>query len=274
MVDLIPVERAMLSALRRQRGAELCGPALNSDEVALQAAGALHVGLYHGGQLCGYGAYAAEDPRGRRTLLELYVMPGHRRMALSGLRQLIAWVPPHRWHVSSYDSFALSLACNAGLALNRTAALLFRFDGPLPESPAGRVYEIRQAGQNEYEPLRSLLSHDGFYTVGWERLPREIEAGQWQIMYSPGGTPVAAGFLEPVATTPGFAEIGMVVSPDWRHRGLGAAVASHLVRTAQSAALVPVAFCDYEHVASRRTLERAGFYCDGRLWSVTVHGIR
>lgn len=56
-----------------------------------------------------------------------------------------------------------------------------------------------------------------------------------------------------------FVDIGMVVHPDYRRRGIGAFILQELSKVCEEKGLVPRAGCFVEHEVSRRTLERAGF---------------
>lgn len=266
-MELLPVDFHLLDPLRARQAEELRGPAQAWDEPDLADSGALHVGLHIDGALRGYASYGPEDDRGQRHLLEIFVERGSRRHALPFLRGVLSWVPPGSWRVSSYDRFALSLAVNAGFSLNRTDALLWSYDGE-PGPVPSLEYDLLPARPEDMDRMRPVLSEDNFYTADWNRLPDEIARGWWHLLLSPGGTVVGIGYYEPLARTPSYADVGMVVSRDWRGRGFGSSILRRLVRRCREHGLEPVATSAFANETSRRTLQKAGFYADGRIWSV------
>lgn len=268
-MELLPVDLHLLDGLRSRQAEELRGPVQAWDEADLADSGALHIGLHLEGALRGYASYGPEDERGQRHLLEIFVEPGSRRHALPFLRNVLSWIPPGSWRVSSYDRFALSLALGAGFQLNRTNALLWSYDGE-PGPPPALEYDFVPARTADLDRMRPVLREDDFYTADWSRLPAEIARGWWHLLLSPGGTLVGIGYYEPLARTPAYADVGMVVSGEWRGRGFGSSILRRLVRRCREQGLEPVATCAFTNEISRRTLQKAGFYAYGRVWSVMV----
>lgn len=265
--DLAPVDLGVLKGLRRLQAQQLHGPVQTFAEEKITARGALALGLFTPQGLQGYACFSPEEQT-TRTLLEIYVEPGGRNHAADFLRQTVAWVPPATWEFSSYDGFALSLAWNARYELKRVGAYLFAFDGVPGTGIAG--FQFAPACLDDLECMRPILSEDGFYTTDWAKLPSEVDRGQWYLLTAPGGDRVAVGYYDPIARTPWFADVGMVVTRAWRRRGLGAAILRELARVCLEHEATPVAVCDRANIASMGALVKAGFYCDGRVWSVKL----
>lgn len=265
--ELRPVDLHLLNELRSQHAGQMNGPVQSYSDSLILAPGALHAGMYVADRLRGYACYSPEDKRGGRTLLEIFVAPGHRRsQALPFLCEVVSWVAPTHWEVSSYDRFALSLAANAGYRLDRTDALLFTLDSVQTGQAAD--FPLEKARPEELEEMRPVLMEDDFYTGDWRRLPFEMEIGLWYNLRSPGGALVGIGYLDPAVRAPGYADVGMVVTSRWRRQGHGSRILQGLVGASLQKGMKPVAICAWDNAASRRALERAGFYCDGRVWKV------
>ncbi len=270
-LELCPIDLHMVKELRKQHAAQMHGPVQAYTESLISTAGALTVGMYTPAGLRGYACYSPEDNRGARTLLEIFVAEGSRReYAAAFLREVIAWVPPTSWEVNSYDRFALSLAVNAGHKLDRTDALLFSPDGVAAPEPS--EFRLVQARPEEIEEMRPILMEDGFYTEDWRKLPFEVELGLWHNLRSPGGVLVGIGYYTPIGRSPGYADVGYVVTSRWRRQGHGTRILQNLSAICRERGMQAAAITSYGNTASRRTLERAGFYCDGRIWKVRTKG--
>jgi GNAT superfamily N-acetyltransferase len=64
---------------------------------------------------------------------------------------------------------------------------------------------------------------------------------------------------------PPFGDLFMEIIPGYRKQGLGSELVRRLIIEAVSASIRPTARCDADNNASRRTLERGGLVCCGRL---------
>ncbi|MBN1951026.1 MAG: GNAT family N-acetyltransferase [Bacteroidales bacterium] len=60
-------------------------------------------------------------------------------------------------------------------------------------------------------------------------------------------------------------DIGMLVSPEHRQKGYGAAIISYLASYCESRGWRPIAGCAIDNIGSRKTLEKAGFVSRDRL---------
>lgn len=62
-------------------------------------------------------------------------------------------------------------------------------------------------------------------------------------------------------------DIGMMVAPGFRRRGLGAHIVSEMADRAEDAGLRPICGCGASNVASKTTLEKAGFVSEHQMMS-------
>jgi GNAT superfamily N-acetyltransferase len=94
-------------------------------------------------------------------------------------------------------------------------------------------------------------------------LQRKISAGEWLIECD--GQIAATGGILYHYNRP-YGDIYMGVAEPFRRRGLGAFLVQELKRVCYELGSVPAARCNVTNVASRRTLQKAGFVpCGVRL---------
>jgi GNAT superfamily N-acetyltransferase len=62
-----------------------------------------------------------------------------------------------------------------------------------------------------------------------------------------------------------FVDVGMVVHPDWRRKGMGSLILQEMGKVCESRGLIPRAGCFVDHELSRLTLSRAGFVLSSRM---------
>lgn len=267
-MEITCVALANLERLRCMQADQMHGPVQEFTDLAIAEPGALCLGLGAPGSQRGYACFGPEEENGR-TLLEIYVEPGARAEAPGFLQAVLEQVRPSGWEVNSYDRFGLSLAWNAGYSLTECSGYLFSHGGDSTVSlPPG--FTLGPATHSDLDDMRPILEEDNFYTTDWAKLAPQIDLGQWHLLRAPGGSLVGIGYWEPITRTPSFADVGMVVTAAWRRRGLGTAILQGMSQAARESGKTPVSVCAYENEASRRSLERAGFYADGRLWRVAL----
>jgi GNAT superfamily N-acetyltransferase len=105
-----------------------------------------------------------------------------------------------------------------------------------------------------------------------EDIPHDLETGRITI-YELNGEPVGCGVLSPVREGADALDIGVGVLPAWRRNGVGEQIVRHLKLVClRELGMRPVCGCAVENVASRRTLERAGFLTRHRLLEFTWDG--
>lgn len=268
MYELLPVDLAQITPLRRLHALQLHGPSDPYQDAEIRQQGALCLAMAAPAGIVGYACFSPEVYDARR-LLEIYVEPGFRRQAAAFLKDVIAWVPPSYWEVSSYDRFALSLAMNAGYQLKTISAVLFSWDG-VADTTFEPGYRFDTPRTEDLEAMQPLLMQDDFYTEDPMLLPIAVSRGLWRLLRNQEGQIVAAGYYEPIPRTPWYADVGMVVSRAWRGRGLGSALVKALARVAADHDYVPVAICAGTNKSARLALQRAGYYAEGRVWSVKL----
>jgi GNAT superfamily N-acetyltransferase len=199
----------------------------------------------------------------RRTILEYYLAPSSRRDAKLVLGELIRKFHSRYWFVNSQDSFALPLLLECGWPYELDGYL---FSIERPASVKGENAEtigIARAIPNDLESTYRLIMQDGFFTGnGRKALAIRIRNGEIYLLRSDGEL-IGVGFVSPLARTPSYADIAMIIDNQHRGQGFGFHLVSQLIQISFEKGLIPTALTSPKNIASRRTLEKCGFHLDG-----------
>lgn len=199
------------------------------------------------------------------SLLEFYLVPSRRRHARIILDEFVRSFRCGYWIVNSHDSFALPLLLECGFTYEIDCCL-FSIDRPKREDvtdPDGIMLDA--AAPEDLDCTFKLVMQDGFYTGnGRKALAARITNGEIYLLRSEGEL-LGAGFICPLARTPQYADIAMIIDGRYRGRGYAYRLVSRLVRISFDKGLIPTALTSPGNIASRKTLEKCGFYMDGCL---------
>ena len=196
-----------------------------------------------GRRVAGYGAVGmARHNRG--VLQEFYLLPRYRSRALHLFRQLL-FVTRAR-HISCQSNDALLTLMLYDCARN------IRVEHHLFEDSATTRLLVTGARFRPTRPTdaRNIFPH------------RSEPIGDWVVEWR--GAIVATGGIL-THYNPPYGDLHMEVAPRFRRRGFGSFIVQELKRIAYRRGLIPAARCNGTNVASRRTLERAGFAVCGRI---------
>ena len=104
---------------------------------------------------------------------------------------------------------------------------------------------------------------DGFYTGnGRKALAVRIKNGEIYLFRSEGEL-IGVGFVCPLARTPHYADIAMIIDGQHRRQGFAFHLVSRLIQISLDKDLIPTALTSPKNIASRKTLEKCGFHLDG-----------
>jgi RimJ/RimL family protein N-acetyltransferase len=199
----------------------------------------------------------------RITLLEYYLVPSCRRDAKLVLGELIRKFHCGYWFVNSQDSFALPLLLECRWPYELDGYL---FSVERPTSAEGKNTEmigIARAIPDDLESTYRLIRQDGFYTGnGRKALAIRIRNAEIYLLRS-NGEPIGVGFVSPLARTPSYADIAMIIDNKHRGKGFGFQLVRQLIQISLEKGLIPTALTSPQNIASRRTLEKCGFHLDG-----------
>ncbi len=65
-----------------------------------------------------------------------------------------------------------------------------------------------------------------------------------------------------------IADLGIIVNKDYQKRGLGTKVLQQLVKKAQVMKRIPICSTTHDNIASRKAIEKAGFYCSHIIFDI------
>jgi GNAT superfamily N-acetyltransferase len=188
------------------------------------------------------------------TIVEFYAHGANLRRSGLGLQRVVDQVAARTALVKTFDTRMLA----AVLALPGRAATVghlfrgFRSDGP-PDVPG---LNARLAEEGDLDAI--LRIHDGFFD-SVDEIRGYLGAGGLLLCSSGRGEVMGCGVFRRVI--PGLldADVGMVVAPAHRRKGIGSAIAAIAGAWCHRAGLRPIAGCGAENEGSRRALHRAGF---------------
>jgi len=191
------------------------------------------------GEPAGYGSVAVAGPwKDKPTIFEFYVLPAYRHRAFELFESFLATSDARFFEVQTNETI-LPVMLHAFGRDFATEKIVFE-DGLTTHHPAGG--SVLQPITSEPEILAALKRRGG--------------GGEWRLEVD--GTAVAeGGFLfhynEP------YADVYMEVNEAYRRRGYGTYLVQELKRKCRELGAVPCARCNPDNVASRKTLQKAGF---------------
>jgi GNAT superfamily N-acetyltransferase len=197
------------------------------------------------GAAVGYGSVAIAGPwKASHTLYEFYVTEDCRQHVFALFEALLAGCEAAKVETQT-NEVLLPVMLHTFCRNIQAEAILFedRFETRL--MPEGAGFRPREAG--DVEQLKTMELDD---TAGW--------VVTWN-----GGIAGAGGVLYHYNRP--YGDIYMKVGEPFRRRGLGAYLVQELKRACREGGSVPAARCNVDNVASRRTLQKAGFVPCGNL---------
>jgi len=198
--------------------------------------------LLAGGATIGYGSLAVAGPWTEKpTLYEFYV------------------VPHYRWRL--FELFQILLSASGAVAIEtQTNGIL------LPVM--AHVFADPMTSESILFHDRMTTAHETPAGAVFRRArPQDRVDGDWMIEVD--GVAAASGGILFHYNRP-YGDIFMQVAESFRGRGLGAYIVQELKRVCYEGGSVPAARCNVTNVASRKTLQKAGFVPCGHLVSGSI----
>ena len=204
--------------------------------------------LFSDGLPAGYGSVAVAGPwKGKPTVYEFYVLPHYRTHAFELFRTLLIASGAVMINVQTNDSlitvmlhvFATDVACESVLFNDNVRTTLL---------PAGATFRCAT-------PADALdVPHDQL---------------KWHGVVEVDGTAAGTGGILFHYNRP-YGDIYMEVAERFRRQGLGSFLVQELKRVCYDGGNIPAARCNPRNIASRRTLQKAGFVPCGNILNGSV----
>ena len=188
------------------------------------------------------------------TIVEFFAHGANLRRSGLGLQRVVVQVTARTALVKTFDMRMLA----AVLSLpGRAATVGHLFRGFRNDRPHG-VPGLNARLADEWDIDTILRIHDGFFD-SVDEIKGYLGTGGLLLCSSNRGELLGCGVFRRVI--PGLldADVGMVVAPAHRGKGVGSAIAATTGAWCHRAGLRPIAGCGANNQASRRALRRAGF---------------
>ena len=200
------------------------------------------------GEPAGYGSVAVAGPwKECPSIYEFFVLPQFRQRTFDLFSLLLSASQSHRVETQSNDPFLTPLLHTFAEDVE-CESILFRDHFKTTLSPPGAVF--REAAASDKFDLRDEML--------WSHGIVELD-----------GKPAARGGVL-FHYNPPYGDIYMETSESFRQRGLGSFLVQELKRVAYEHSKIPAARCNPKNIASRKTLQKAGFVPCGNIIIGTV----
>jgi GNAT superfamily N-acetyltransferase len=187
----------------------------------------------------GFGSIAVGGPwKEKPALFEFFVLPGYRTRAFELFEGLLKATQARFFEVQSNDALLTAMVHTYGH--DATSEKIVFHDGTTTHHSANGARLQRLTTEQD---LRACFQ-------------QQQGGGEWQLQLD--GSPVGKGGILFHYNRP-YGDIYMEVNEPLRRRGLGSYLVQELKRICYELGAIPCARCSPENVASRRTLQRAGF---------------
>lgn len=184
------------------------------------------------GVMVGYGLVVIGGPwKGKPTICEFYLLPQARTRAFELFEALLRSTVPHAIEVQSNDMLVTAML-HAFATDVKSDSILFHDGWTTQWQPPGAIF--RQADFAESNP----------------------DEGDWVVEFE--GRIAARGGLLFHYNRP-YGDVFMSVAEPCRRRGLGSYLVQEIKRIAYETGNIPSARCNPRNLASRHTLQKAGF---------------
>lgn len=238
-----------ITALRTEYRAEMDCQIIH-DSIHPRPGWTVEYGLEMDGVMVGYGSVAIGGPwKQEHTLYEFYVNRENRQHLFDLFAVLRADCGARKIETQTNDPFLAVMIHTFGENI-QAEAILFEDQFETHYAPQGVDFRAREEG--DVEELKKLELDD---TAGWVITLNGSLAGAGGVLYH---------------YNPPYGDVYMKVAEGYGGKGLGAYLVQELKRACRAGGKTPAARCSVHNIASRKTLQKAGFVPCGNLISATI----
>jgi hypothetical protein len=213
------------------------------DSIHARLGWTVEYGLTAGGALVGYGSIAVAGPwKDQPTLYEFYVLPHYRSRFFDLFSALLAASGVKRIETQSNDPLLTTMLHTYAHDV-MSESILYHDKLTTSLAPEGAIFRRATPSDDPQIPANQLNSH-GVVEVG--------------------GSVAAKGGILFHYNRP-YGDIYMEVAEPFRRRGLGSYLVQELKRICYEQGNIPSARCNPKNIASRQTLQKAGFVPCGHI---------
>lgn len=229
-----------------------------------------HWALVVDGRSLGY--FAADD---QKRLLQFY--------ATEQASYLFAAVIASEWVATAVagtnDPAFLSLCLDAQKQVSVNAYLFHDAHQVEPDLPAYPKAKFRLSVMDDLEELLVFYGRNDEFSdadaiesnFGSQReFVQSLIANRQTFGLYNGNTLLGVGEVRRSASQPAYADIGMIVDKSHRRRGVGTSILARLKAHCASQNTIPICSCAADNIASRKTIEKAGFVAHHRMIDILL----
>lgn len=242
MMHVEPVELASIRSLRDAYRREMDCQIIH-DSIHARPGWTIEYGLHLDAALVGYGSVAVAGPwADTPTVYEFHLTPDARCRAFDLFQRFLEVSGVKAIEMQSNDPLGTALL-HAFVDSTRSQSILFRDDRRTSHRPLGAVFRHPRAE---------------------EAADLEAAQRQWHGVIEQDGAVLATGGVL-FHYNPPYADIYMDVNEQHRRQGLGTFIVEELKRLCYEGGFIPGTRCNPANLASRRTLQKAGFVPCGHI---------
>lgn len=202
------------------------------------------------GEPAGYGSLAVAGPwRESPTVYEFFVLPAYRLGSFQLFTTLLAGCAAVKIETQSNDRWLTDMLHTFGEGVE-PESILFEDVVTTSIAPAGVAFRAATA-----EDKGAMAAQELDESAKWVVTVAGEVAGAGDILYH---------YNRP------YGDVYMAVGAAFRRRGVGAFLVQELKRVCREGGSVPAARCNVRNVASRQTLQKAGFAPCGHILTARV----
>lgn len=200
------------------------------------------------------------------TILEFYLDKKYVQHANQALKLIVEKSQANTALCKSFDT-CFSAACASLNWQVEPVAFLFR---KIVDNSLKLPFTIVPVLAKESDIEEVLSCHDGFFQ-DVEEIKTYLEKDSRLFIYRINDSAIGCGIIKKIVACRDDYDIGMVVAPAHRQKGYATEIVNHLKHSCLRVGWNPVAGCSIDNLASKRTLERAGFATEHKLLKFTRH---
>jgi GNAT superfamily N-acetyltransferase len=213
------------------------------DSIHVRPGWTLEYSLHAGATLVGYGSVAVVGPwKDKPSIYEFYVLPYFRSRLFDFFEALLAATGVKRIETQSNDAL-LTVMLHTSAPEVSSESILYHDKLTTALAPADASFRLATTADDLQISAEQLRSH-GVVEVG--------------------GAVAAKGGILFHYNRP-YGDIYMEVAEPFRRRGLGSYLVQELKRVCYEQGNIPSARCNPKNIASRKTLQKAGFVPCGHI---------
>lgn len=232
------VAQGAVLAMRKQRRTEMACQIVH-DSIHRRPGWTECFVLSIGKETAGFGSVAVAGPwKGKPTVFEFYVVPKFRGRAFELFEAFLKGSGAKFFEVQSNDSLLAVMVHTHGRGV--TSEKIVFADGL--ETKLGGHGAVVESATPPKEVRKAMKERQG--------------GGEWLLIWQ--GETIGKGGILFHYNAP-YADIYMEIAEGHRRRGFGGFLVQELKRICHGLGAIPCARCSPENVASRRTLQKAGF---------------